>query len=391
MARGNGEGTIVKRKDGRWMGAVTIGINPKTGNPKRKYIYGDTRKEVAREMTEIKHKLMTGTYIEPSNMKLSEWLDKWIEGRKSSLAFSTYSNYKTMIKNHLNPELGDIKLKNLKSYQIQQLLNDKFEDGKVNGEGGLSERTVEYIYQTLHVALEKAAEDLIPRNPCKSVDLPKDDEDFEKDKLHTWNKDQVNFFLNTAKNFRYYTIFYLALNTGMRRGELLGLKWEAVDLEDKRIEVNKQLARTDQGLIYKKVKTKSANRTIPITDNIVKYLTSYKIKQNENKLALGDSYKKNDLVGCTKIGSPIDPRNLIREFKEIIKKAGLPEIRFHDLRHTFASTYLEAGGDITVLQQILGHASITVTIDTYSHVTKDMLNNAANIMQTMYKTTKQIK
>jgi len=382
MARGNGEGTIYQRKDGKWCGQITIGTNPKTGKPKRKTFYGNTRKEVARKMTELKHKLFTGTYIEPSNMPLKEWLNRWIEGRKASLAFNTYDTYKRLIRNHINPEIGDIKLKDLNAREIQDLLNYKYEDGQINREGGLSERTVKYIYTTLHAALDKAVTDkMITFNPCKGIDLPRDDS--EDEGLHTWTQKEVNRFLYKAKDYSYYILYFLALNTGMRQGELLGLQWEDIDFDNKLLEVRRQLDRRGK---FKKLKTKSGKRTIPLTDEVIKTLKSHKIKQSENKLALGEAYNDYDLVGCIENGKPIHWRNLYRQFKLIIKKAGVPDIRFHDLRHTFATLFLQAGGNIKTLQQILGHSSITITIDTYSHVTEDMLLDAAEKIQMMYKT-----
>ncbi len=390
MARGNGEGTIVKRKDGRWMGAVTIGVDPKTGKPKRKYIYGKKRKEVAREMTNLKKNLFEGTYKEPSNMKLADWLDKWIEGRKNSLAYSTYMNYEMFIRNHIKPEIGQIKLKDIKPYEIQLLLNNKFENGRVDNEGGLSERSVKYIYQTLHAALEKAVKtEMIIKNPCKSVELPKDDEDIESNELHTWNNQQVKKFLRIAKDFKYHSAFYLALNTGMRQGELIGLKWKDINYNKKTLNVKRQVVRTNKGLKFKTPKTKAGDRVIPLFDNIIKYLKKHKINQSEKKLSLGESFQDNNLVTCNGIGNPVGPRNLSREFKKIVKAADLPKIRFHDMRHTFATTFLDNGGNIKTLQQILGHESITTTIDTYGHVTDEMLSHAGKIMETMYKTVER--
>jgi len=382
MARGNGEGTIYKRKDGRWCGQLTIGTTAE-GKQKRKSFYGDTRKEVARKMTEMKHKIFTGTYIEQTNMKLEDWLKQWVKGRKTALAYSTYRNYEMMIRNHLIPTLGKTKLKELSARQVQDLLNHKLEHGKVNGEGGLSASTVKYIYTTLHAALEQAVKErMIPNNICVAVEVPKKQAEH---KLHTWNNKQVNKFLNHAKSFKFYEVFFLALNTGMRKGELLGLQWKDIDFNKNKIEVKRQLTRTDEGLIFKKVKTKSGNRTIPITDDVAKFLRSHKIKQSEHKLALGAGYYQNDLIACNGIGNALDGRNLNREFKKVIKEAGLPEIRFHDLRHTFSTTYLQNGGNIKTLQQILGHSSITVTIDTYSHVTDEMLYEASKNISTMYK------
>ncbi|MTI60193.1 MAG: site-specific integrase [Firmicutes bacterium] len=384
MARGNGEGTIYQRKsDGLWCGQVTIGTDPKTGKIKRKTFYGKRRKDVARKMNNLNHKLNTGTYIEPSDITLLEWLNKWIEGRKASVSYSTYRNYKVMIRNHIKPELGKIKLKDLTARQVQDLLNDKLENGKINDEGGLSARTVKYIYTTIHAGLEQAIKErIIPSNVCKAVEVPKSQ---REKKLHTWNKKQVQKFLNAAKEYKFYPLFYLALNTGMRQGELLGLQWKDIDFNNKLVEVKRQIVRTDKGLIYKKVKTDSGNRVIPVTDEVISFLEEHKTEQEEYIEFLGeDVYQDDDLVGCSQIGTPIDPRNLYRKFKKIIEENKLPEIRFHDLRHTFATLYLEAGGDIIVLQHILGHSSITVTIDTYSHITKDMLVNASKTIENMF-------
>ncbi|MFW6008831.1 MAG: tyrosine-type recombinase/integrase [archaeon] len=380
MARGNGEGTIYQRKDGRWCGQVTVGIDSKTGKPNRKTIYGAKRKEVARKMTELKQKLFRGTYSEPSGMKLADWLNSWIEGRKSTIANNTYKSYKVMINNHINPELGGVKLKDLKARQIQELLNYKLENGKIDGDGGLSTRTVRYIYQTLHASLDQAVkENMIPRNVCKAVEVPTNQ---EKKDLQNWDKGQVKKFLETAKDFNYYILHFLALNTGMRQTELLGLKWKDIDFNNKRLRVRRKYDRDKK--FKEKLKTDSSRRIIPLTKLVIKELKRHKIKQNEYKLALGEAYQDNDLVGCKKDGKPLYYRTLYREFKKIIEVAGLPEITFHDTRHTFATLFLEAGGDIAVLKELLGHSTINMTIDIYGHVSENMLNSATKIMENMY-------
>jgi len=380
--RGNGEGTVYKySRTGKWCGQITVGTAAQTGEVKRKSVYGDTKKEAQEKLNKLKNKLIEGTYSEESQMKLSNWMNRWIEGRRYSLAHSTYRNYDVMIRNHINPEIGDKKLNNLKVREVQELLNYKFNNGRINGEGGLSHRTVKYICQTLSTALNQAIkEGIINKNVCEAVELPKKQEEKE---LQTWNKNQVNKFLQAAEDSRYYSIFNLALNTGMRRGELIGLKWKDVFLDKNRIRVNRQVVRTDEGLIFKKVKTESGNRTIPITKSLVDYLKSHRIKQKEKKLAMGEAFKDNDLVTCNKSGAPVGPRSLVRKFKKLLKDVGLPEIRFHDLRHTFSVNYLE-NGDINELQKILGHSSIDVTIDTYSHVTEEMLNNVERNINKMY-------
>jgi integrase len=173
----------------------------------------------------------------------------------------------------------------------------------------------------------------------------------------------------------------------MRRGELLGLKWEDIDFNKNKIKVKRQVQRTDKGLIFKKPKSKAGNRIIPITKNIMKELKSQKIRQSEKKLGLGENFNDLNLVCSNLVGNPVEPTKIYKYYKEISREAGLPEIRFHDLRHTFASLFLETDGNIKTLQQILGHSSISVTMDTYSHVTDEMLNNAAQNIANMYKAT----
>ncbi|MFW6016503.1 MAG: tyrosine-type recombinase/integrase [bacterium] len=388
MARGDGEGTIIKRKDGRWMGAVTIGTDPETGKPKRKFIYGKQRKEVAKKMTDLKKKLYDGEYFEPSNLKLEYWLDRWIEGRKKTIAYNTYVAYQNIIKNHINPDLGQIKLKDLKAREIQELLNCKLEEGRADSEnGGLSPRTVKYIYTTLHASLKQAVKErLINRNVCKAVEVPKKQE--EDKELETWTREETDIFLKEAGSSNFYILFYLALNTGMRQGELLGLKWSDIDFKKKLIKVIRQYGRNKE---FKKLKTKAGKRVIPLTDDTIKKLEKHKIKQTEKKLALGEAFEDNDLICCNPIGQPVTNWQLYNEYKNIVEEAEIPYIRFHDLRHTFATLFIQAGGPIKVLQQILGHSSITVTIDTYVSVTDEMLNAAADIMEIMYKTSDKKK
>jgi integrase len=384
MARGNGEGTIVKRKDGRWMGAVTVGTDPETGKPDRKFIYGKKRKEVARKMTELKQKLFDGSYVKQSEIKLGEWLTRWNEGRKSQVAYKTYRSYKIWMDKHIIPELGDVKLKDLKARQIQNLLNKKIERRSPDNDKGLSVNSVKHIYATIHTALNQAVkEQLIVRNVAASVSPPKKQ---EEKKLQTWTKEEVNKFLAQAKKHKYFIIYYLAVNTGMRRGELIGLKWSDIDFKKKRLEVNRQVQRTDEGLIFKQPKSKAGYRVIPITTDVVKQLKKQKIRQSEKKLALGSNYNGElDLICSNMVGNPIEPTKIYKYYKEISRAADLPEIRFHDLRHTFATLFLQSNGNIKTLQQILGHSSISVTMDTYSHVTDEMLDSAAKNIEMMYK------
>ena len=271
MARANGEGTIYKRNDGVWLGQITIGTDPQTGKQRRKTFSGKTRDKVSAKMLEARHDLMKGNYQEPSKINVGEWLDEWIEGRKHSIAYSTYRNYKGMIKNHLKPTVGNIKISKLTARKVQKVVREKLENGNTKGKGGLSTRTVKYIYQTLHAALGQAVKErIISINICEAVEIPSKQ---QEKKLHTWNKKEIKKFLDTAlKEGRFYEVYFLALNTGMRKGELLGLKWEDVNLEKRKLTVTRQLAAGENGLHFKKVKTNSGNRVIPLTLQLVTFL-----------------------------------------------------------------------------------------------------------------------
>lgn len=383
MARGAGEGSIYKRKsDGRWCGQLTIGTDPKTGKQKRKYFYGDKRKDVAKQMSELKQKLFDGNYNEPSDMKVGAWLNRWNQGRKSKLAYGTFKSYRVWINNHINPEIGHIKLKDLTTRRVQKLLNDKLEDRGVEGKGGLAVNSVKHIYGTINAGLEQAVkEGLVNKNVAAAAEPPKKQ---EEEKLHTWTKKEVKLFLNAAKDHRYYLVFYIALNTGMRKGEILGLKWEDIDFKAKRISVNRQVYRTDEGLTLKRVKTKAGERVIPINDIMIQKLQKQKEQQETIAEMLNKEYNKYNLVNINSAGNPISPRNAYRLFKRLTKKLDIEQIRFHDLRHTFSTLFLQNGGNIKTLQQILGHASISTTMDTYSHVTDEMLNSATDNISSMF-------
>ena len=219
--RGNGEGSVYQRPDGRWVAMITTGINPATGKPKRKAFYGKTRPEVVKKMNEALVDLEKGTYIEPATITLEKWLNDWLEGRKPHLAENTFNDYEKFIRVHINPTLGKVKLKNLKTREIQKLLNDKFQNGRADGKGGLSPRSVKYIYQTLNASLRQAVKErVIPFNPAEHCELPRQ----QKKEMRVFTMDELARFLKTAQEISpHFTAFYLDIGSGLRRGELLGL------------------------------------------------------------------------------------------------------------------------------------------------------------------------
>lgn len=381
--RSNGEGSIYKRKDGGWFGVITVGIDPETGKQDRRYIYGKTRQKVAQKMNETLHKVNTGTYIEPTRITVKEWLEEWLKGRKPHLADNSWRTYDIMIRCHIIPAIGRIKLKDLKTRDIQNLINEKMENGRVEGEGGLSPRTVKYIYSTLHTALKQAVrERIIPFNVAEAVELPKK----RKKEMNTLSAEESRRFLQTTRKSPLHAAYLLALSTGLRQGEILGLKWEDIDFDEGALTVKRQLLRTtDQGLVLEEPKTKHSRRTISLNKEVIKELKLHKKEQNEVKLKAGPGSQDNDLLFFTDEGKPIDPRNFFRRFKRLLKEAGIPDIPLHNLRHTYATLSLEAGIDPKTIQEILGHSTISTTMDTYSHVTIKMQKDAADTIGNLLK------
>lgn len=376
--RGNGEGSITKRKDGRWMGAATVGFDVDKGKPQRKYYYGKTRAEVMEKMNEALAKTKNGTYTEPSKILMAEWLDTWLnEYMEPSLRPTTWESYKTQIEKHIKPALGHIRLSQLQTSHLQKLYNDKIKGGRADGKpGGLSPRSVKYIHTVIHSALNQAKlEYMITINPADAVKLPKQN----KKEMATLETEGIKTLLREAMNSKHYITYLLALATGLRRGELLGLRWKDTDLARGTVTVNQGLVRVKgKGLIFQEPKTGLSNRTINIPQNVANELKAHKKRQAEEKLFMGSAYKDNGLVFAREDGEPIDPRGLTRHFERLLNRAGLPKICFHDLRHTFATMSLQEGVAVRTIQETLGHHDAGFTMSAYAHVTDKMKQEATD-------------
>jgi len=380
--RGNGEGCISQRKDGTWCAVVTVGWK-ENGKPKQKFFYGKTREEVNQKLIKTLSEIQQGTFVEPAKITVGKWLDTWLkEYARPHIRPSTWQNYEMVIRVHINPAIGGFQLKQLQPAYLQKMYNDLREHGRVDKQGGLSPRTVRIIHTVMHASLKQALkEGLVARNVAEATTLPRQ----QKKELRVLTLEEEQRFMNSVANDRLGAAFLLDLATGMRLGELLALRWQDVNLKEGVIRVRQALSRvkvpdgpTKTALIFQEPKTAKGKRSIPLPEWATAALKAQKARQAQDKLLMGQDYQDNALVFATEEGKPIEPRNFTRTFYQLRKKARLPEnVNFHALRHTYATRLLEANEHPKVVQELLGHSQISMTLDTYSHVLPELKQSAA--------------
>jgi len=388
--RANGEGTAFKRKDGKWEAKVTVGRNPKTGNLKRKSLYGKTKAEVLKKMNEEKYKLQQGISVETTNMNLGQWLNTWLWEYKKNLKPKTFESYEQLIRVHILPSLGNIQLKALRPEHLQKFYNEKHSSGRVDGNGGLSARTVRYIHVVLHAALEQAVKNqILTRNVSQATTLPRQ----KKKEMRVLTKEEQAKLLAVLRKDEGGVVYILGLAAGMRRGELLGLMWKDIDFEQGIINVKRTLSRVKvfgqknkTELVFQTPKSAKAIRSIPIPESILGVLKTHKGRQQQEKEVAGCAYVDRDLVFCTKLGNPIEPGNFTRRFYRYITKAFIAHTNPHALRHSYATRLLEVNEHPKIVQELLGHSSISLTLDTYSHVMPERKKAAAKKLNALFDT-----
>jgi integrase len=373
--RGNNEGSISKRKDGLWQAAITTGRDPTTGKLKRATFYAKTRKEAAEKLSKALRDKAQGAFAAPHKLTLGEWLDTWLwEYKKPKLRPITFDSYEMLVRRHLKPALGHIPLRDLRPEHLQRFYNEKAREG-------FSARTVRYLHTTLHSTLAQAEKNqLVVRNVSKLTEPPSE----ARKEMRTLSLTQVaDTLLPAIKDNRLYAAIFLLFMAGLRRGELLALRWRDIDLKEGVLQVRQTLVSArnhNEGrtqIVFSNPKTPQSRRTIPIPEECLIALKQHKVRQAEDRLMLGPAYEDYGLVFCQPDGRPIDPRNFNRQFSRVLQEAGLPHIRLHDSRHTFATLLLEQGISPKTVQTMLGHSSAKITLDIYSHVTLDLEKQAA--------------
>jgi len=367
--RGNNEGSIYQRKDGRYCGVITVGYQE--GILKRKSVYGKTRKEAKDKMAMAQRDFEQGILVFTKSQTVQQFLTQWLEDCiKPTKAQSTYKSYASHVRLYFVPAFGRTPLAKLTAQQVQKFLNEKLKTG-------LSSRTVQYIRATLHIALNQAVKwDLVQKNVVSMTTAPR----VSRFEIQPLTPEQARVYLDAVKGDRLEALYTVAMAVGLRQGEALGLRWQDVDLDTGVLNVRYQLQRVDRKLQLVEPKTSRSRRQISLPQVVVAALREHKLRQLRERHIAGTRWQEWGLVFTTTIGTPLDCSTVTRAFQKTLKDIGLPRQRFHDLRHCCASLLLAQGIHPRVVMEILGHSTIGLTMNTYSHVMPAAQREAANSM-----------
>ena len=371
--RANGEGNIRKRKDGRWEGRYTVGHDPETGKSIIKNVLGKTQAEVKEKLKKAIEENVGIDYGRAKNYTVGSWLEVWMENyARVKLRPSTFKTSQGFLSNHIKPQIGSIPLDKLTTIHIQRFYNNLQKSGRVQRKNfpelkdkSLSPRVVRGVHTLLRNCLEQAvAERLILSNPAQGCKLPQ----LEKKEMKILPQEKIGMYLAEAERRGLLAAFYLELTTGLRRGELLALQWADLDTESKTLSVTKQVNRINGELVVSPPKTRNSVRTLAVPQQAVDLLITEHKKHSRNPY----------LFPSPKTGTMYDPDAFRRTHDKILKAIGAERIRFHDLRHTFATLSLKSGVDVKTLSGALGHYSAGFTLNTYTHATAQMKQDAAD-------------
>ena len=365
-AKGDG---ITKRKDGRYMARYTIHT---PGGPKRKLIYGKKYKEVKKKPNEARGDAARGITYDAGAQTVGEYLVRWLsDSVRDTVRQRTYERYESIVRVHLDPSIGRLKLKALTPAHVRALYRERLD-------AGLAPRSVLHIHRILSKALKQAHDDgLVPRNAAGTVRPPRP----RREEIRPLNREQVRILFKAAREDRLEALYVVAVTAGLRRGELQGLKWDDVDLSGVTgtLQVRRTLSEPRGGYIFEAPKS-GKGRSVRLTRKATASLREHRKRQLEERMQKAGLWRDHGLVFPSGIGTPLLGGNLNRAFKATLQRAGLPSIRFHDLRHTCATLLLRQGVNPKYVQELLGHSDISITLNVYSHVLPDMGDAAAGAM-----------
>ncbi len=364
--RANGEGSVYKRSDGRWAASVSV------DQGRRKYFYAQTRHEVGRKLATALKARQDGLPLVAERQTVAKYLEQWLESARPSLRPKTWLRYEQLLRLHAVHEIGNVPLARLSPQHLQRLYASRLK-------AGLSPGSVVQLHAVLRRAFGQASRwGLVPRNVVSLVTPPRR----SRREMETFSPDQAKAFLAAAEGDRLEALYVLALNTGMRQGELLALRWKDVDPDAGVLQVRATLQRTREGFVFAEPKTASSRRQVALTRSAVEALRRHRAWQIEERLRLGAAWEDGDLVFANEVGQPIEATALLRRsFYPLLERADLPRIRFHDLRHTAATLLLGQGVHPKIVSEMLGHSQIAITLDLYSHVTPTMQRQAVEALE----------
>jgi integrase len=368
------KGHLRERSPGHW--AIVLDVrDPETGKRRRKWhSFKGTKREAQIECARLVSEISGGAYIEPAKTTVGQFLDRWLEHMKSQVAPRTHERYSEIARKSIAPLLGNLLLPKLQPARISAAYAKALADGRRDGKGGLSPRTVGHMHRILRQALQQAIRwQILARNPADAVRPPK----VERSKMRALDPSETAALLDALHSTRLFMPVLLAITTGMRRGEITALRWRAVDLANAQLAVVASAEQTALGVREKETKSGRA-RTVSLTGLALEELGRQKARQAEELLRLGIRQTDDMHVVAQIDGQPLMPQSLTHEFSRFIASNTLPRIRFHDLRHTHATQLLASGVHPKIAQERLGHANIGTTLDLYSHVMPGMQNDAAS-------------
>ncbi|MEX1071768.1 MAG: tyrosine-type recombinase/integrase [Anaerolineales bacterium] len=367
IRRGKKEGTIYKRPNGKWRAQLSV-------DGRRLSFTCKSQSECLRWLREMNQKISSGFSFKSSKLSYGEFLSSWLSTVEAQLRRSTVIQYAQIVKHYIAPDLGRLKLGDLNADKIQRLYDSLIRKGK-------SRRTVQLVHAVVHRSLNQAVRlGLLHLNPDDATSPPKPQEK----EMRTLDQEQVQRFLLRAMNkgLKDFAFYFFLLATGVRQGEVLGLKWDDIDFGKRTVKIVRQVKRfPGGGFEFVPPKTKNGYRTIKLGKETVQILQKHYASQLDEKAAVGSDWKEHGLIFPSRAGTPLNPNNVVRAYRLLLHEAELPVVRFHDLRHTAASLMLNNGIDVFVVSRRLGHAKASITLDVYGHLLANNQERSADMLE----------
>ena len=369
------KGHIRQRGKGTWAIVIDIGRDANGKRRQKWHTVHGSKKAAERELARLLNEINTGGYVEPTQLTVREYLERWLRDyAEHNVAAKTGERYTDLIRKHIAPSLGHYRLSKLHPLHIQDFYAQALESGRMDGKGGLSAQTVLHMHRVLRTALNQAVKwQLLARNPADAVSPPRP----QHKEMRALDEQETAKLLRAFARSTLHVPVLVAVTSGVRRGELLGLRWSDIDFKTAILSVRQSLEQTRKGVAFKQPKTSKSGRAIALPPLTVEALREHRASQAEHRLKLGPVYENLDLVFPRDDGRPWAPDGFTSTFAALVRRSGLPHVRFHDLRHTHATQLLRQGVHPKIVSERLGHSTVGITLDVYSHVLPGMQDEAA--------------